>query len=91
MVERAAAREPREHPLVTASRLHFDLLTIHPFVDGNGRSARLLQNLYLIREGFAPILIGPQEKSRYFDVLQRGQIAVQAWVTHRSSWPIWLS
>jgi Fic family protein len=65
-----------EHPVVTASVLHFDLLTIHPFVDGNGRTARLLQNLYLIREGFVPVLIGPEEKSRYFDVLQRAQIAV---------------
>lgn len=76
MIERAAAREADEHPLVTASRLHFELLTIHPFVDGNGRTARLLQNLYLIREGFVPILIGPEEKSRYFDIVQRGQTAV---------------
>jgi Fic family protein len=65
-----------EHPVGTASVLHFDLLTVHPFVDGNGRTARLLQNLYLIREGFVPVLIGPEEKSRYFDVLQRSQIAV---------------
>jgi Fic family protein len=70
----AAARD--SHALVAASRLHFDLLTIHPFVDGNGRTARLLENLYLIREGFVPILIGPEEKARYFDVLQRAQIAV---------------
>ena len=32
---------------------------------------RLLENLHLIREGFAPILIGPQEKPRYFEVLER--------------------
>jgi Fic family protein len=75
MIDRAAGAA-NEHPVVTASRLHFDLLTVHPFVDGNGRTARLLQNLYMIREGFVPILIGPQEKSRYFDVLQRAQIAV---------------
>jgi Fic family protein len=76
MLERLAADRKREHSVAVASRLHFALLTIHPFVDGNGRTARLLQNLYLIREGFVPILIGPDEKSRYFDVLQRGQIAV---------------
>lgn len=35
-----------------------------------------MQNLHLIREGFAPILIGPQEKPRYFDVLQHSQVAV---------------
>jgi Fic family protein len=76
MLERLAADRETAHPVAVASRLHFDLLTIHPFVDGNGRTARLLQNLCLIREGFVPVLIGPEEKSRYFDVLQRGQIAV---------------
>ena len=65
-----------EHPIRVASMLHFDLLTIHPFKDGNGRTARLLENLHLIREGFVPILIGPEEKPRYFDVLQRSQVAV---------------
>ena len=64
------------HPVRVASTLHFDLLTIHPFKDGNGRTARLLENLHLIREGFVPILIGPEEKPRYFDVLQRSQVAV---------------
>ncbi len=66
----------REHAVRVASTLHFDLLTIHPFKDGNGRTARLLQNLHLIREGFAPILIGAEEKPRYFDMLQRSQVAV---------------
>jgi Fic family protein len=76
MLERLAANRPAEHAVVAAAQLHFELLTIHPFVGGNGRTARLLQNLYLISAGFAPILIGPEEKARYFDVLQRGQIAV---------------
>ncbi len=65
-----------EHPVRVASVLHFDLLTVHPFKDGNGRTARLLENLHLIREGFAPILIGPQEKPRYFEVLERSQVAI---------------
>ena len=65
-----------KHPVAVAARLHFDLLTVHPFKDGNGRTARLLQNLYLIREGYVPILIGPQEKGAYFDVLQSAQIEV---------------
>lgn len=65
-----------EHPVRVASTLHFDLLTIHPFKDGNGRTARLLENLHLIREGFAPILIGPDEKPRYFGVLERSQVAI---------------
>jgi cell filamentation protein, protein adenylyltransferase len=44
--------------------------------DGNGRTACLLQNLALIREGYVPVLIGPEEKPRYFDVLQSAQVAV---------------
>ena len=70
------AESANKHPVAAASQLHFDLLTIHPFVDGNGRTARLLQNLHMIREGFVPVLIGPADKSKYFDVLQRSQIAV---------------
>lgn len=65
-----------EHPVACAAKLHFRLLTIHPFKDGNGRTARLLQNLALIRDGYVPVLIGPEEKPRYFDVLQKAQIAV---------------
>ena len=76
MLQRLAVDTETAHPVAAASQLHFDLLTIHPFVDGNGRTARLLQNLYLMREGFVPILIGPEEKPRYFEVLQRGQTAV---------------
>ncbi len=64
------------HAVDVASRLHFDLLTIHPFKDGNRRTSRLLHNLHLIREGYAPILIDPQEKAKYFDVLNAAQTAV---------------
>jgi Fic family protein len=72
----AAERSAGEHPISSAAKLHFRLLTIHPFKDGNGRTARLLQNLALIREGYVPVLIGPEEKPRYFDVLQSAQVAV---------------
>ncbi len=77
MVERCHADPVAgAHPVDVASRLHFDLLTIHPFKDGNGRTSRLLQNLHLIREGYAPILIDPQQKARYFDVLNASQTEV---------------
>jgi cell filamentation protein, protein adenylyltransferase len=72
----AGERSADEHPVSSAAKLHFRLLTIHPFKDGNGRTARLLQNLALIREGYVPVLIGPEEKPRYFDVLQSAQVAV---------------
>lgn len=64
------------HPVERAARAHFEMLTIHPFVDGNGRTARLLQNLLLIASGYVPILIPAVERPRYFDVLQQAQTAV---------------
>jgi Fic family protein len=64
-----------EHPVVVAAKLHFDLVHIHPFVDGNGRTARLLGNLELIRGGFAPILIEKEDRSDYFGVLERCHMA----------------
>jgi Fic family protein len=65
-----------EHPVVAASTLHFDLLTVHPFQDGNGRTARLLQNLHHIATGYAPVLIEPSEKANYLSVVQKTQIAI---------------
>jgi Fic family protein len=44
------------HPVLIASYLHDELVKIHPFIDGNGRTSRLLMNLYLISKGY-PITI----------------------------------
>ncbi len=49
----------REHPIIIAAEAHLELVTIHPFVDGNGRTARLLMNLLLIQEGYPPTIIRP--------------------------------
>jgi Fic family protein len=75
-LERFALSTRTEHPVVAASTLHFDLLTVHPFQDGNGRTARLLQNLHHIATGYAPVLIDPSEKANYLSVVQKAQIAV---------------
>ncbi|HEV3157208.1 MAG TPA: Fic family protein [Candidatus Baltobacteraceae bacterium] len=60
-----------DHPVVTAAKLHFNLVRVHPFADGNGRTARLLGNLELIRMGFAPILIEKEDRKTYFNILER--------------------
>jgi len=46
---------------------HLSFENIHPFVDGNGRIGRVLNNYLLIREGFVPINIKFTERSRYYD------------------------
>lgn len=53
------------HPVVKASILHADFVKIHPFIDGNGRTARLLMNLELMRNGY-PIAIIPKEIRAYY-------------------------
>ncbi len=58
-----------------AFEAHFRLTAIHPFGDGNGRTARLLMNLLLIREGYPPIAVRPEDRKSYLDALERGSLA----------------
>ena len=81
-------RPPRLPTLIKAALLHYQFLTIHPFIDGNGRIGRMLVLLYLYREGLlsVPLLyISPYLEDRrreYSDRLQavreRGEI--QEWI-----------
>lgn len=57
----------------TAFEAHYRLVTIHPFSDGNGRTARLLMNLLLFRAGYPPVVIAPEERVAYLDALQSRQ------------------
>jgi Fic family protein len=52
---------------------HRGLVDIHPFDDGNGRTARLLMNLILLRGGFPPVAVRPQDRPAYVAALQRHQ------------------
>jgi Fic family protein len=52
---------------------HRRLVDIHPFNDGSGRTARLLMNLILIRGGYPPVAVGPQDRPRYAAALQQAQ------------------
>jgi Fic family protein len=54
---------------------HFRLTAIHPFGDGNGRTARLLMNLLLIRGGYPPLAIRPEDRKVYLDCLERASLA----------------
>jgi Fic family protein len=60
------------HPLMGAAWLHHAFTTIHPFQDGNGRVARLLSSLILIKHGLFPFTVPREEaKARYIDALEQ--------------------
>lgn len=50
--------------------LHHRFVAIHPFADGNGRVARLLSNLYLIRHGYPPIVLDQKNRQQYYRALR---------------------
>lgn len=56
-------------PVVQAALAHHRLAAIHPFVDGNGRTARLLMNLLLLRAGYPPTIIQRENRAQYYRVL----------------------
>jgi Fic family protein len=57
--------------LVLAVILHHRFVWIHPFFDGNGRSGRLLLNLFLLRKGFPPAVILKDDRKKYYDALKK--------------------
>ncbi len=59
------------HPIIQAALLHGELVKIHPFVDGNGRTSRLLMNLDLMNHGFNPIIIKKENRLEYYEVLDK--------------------
>ncbi len=63
-----------DHPVVLAADLHFGIVHVHPFKDGNGRTARLAMNLHLLQRDYPPLAIMPQEKPVYIDALERAHL-----------------
>ena len=62
---------------------HFRLTAIHPFADGNGRTARLLMNLLLIRGGYVPMAVRPEDRKTYLDALEHASLADDQAPFHR--------
>lgn len=62
-------RKEAKHPLIIACDFHLGYVAIHPFFDGNGRTARILFNTILIACGFPPIIINDTEKDNYYRIL----------------------
>ncbi len=62
------------HPVTQASEAHYHLVSIHPFIDGNGRTARLLMNHILMLHGYPPAVIGPSDRITYINSLEEAQL-----------------
>lgn len=61
-----AERRKAMHPVERIARFHLEFECIHPFVDGNGRTGRLIANLGLIREGYPPINVKFADRKAYY-------------------------
>ena len=59
------------HPIKKAAFIHYELVRIHPFLDGNGRVSRLITNLYLMKMGYPPIILKKEDRQKYYQVLKR--------------------
>ena len=61
------------YPVVLASEAHYRFVSIHPFIDGNGRTARLLMNLILLQSGYPPAVIKMTNRAEYILSIEKAQ------------------
>lgn len=66
-------RNDSNPPCLKAAWAHLRLVSIHPFVDGNGRTARLLMNLILLQSGYPPAVIRKRDRLKYLQLLEAAQ------------------
>ncbi|MYC14686.1 MAG: Fic family protein [Gemmatimonadetes bacterium] len=60
-----------EHPIVIATTFHYRFIRIHPFDDGNGRMARLLMNMILVKHGYTVAVVPVEERGQYIGMLEQ--------------------
>ena len=63
------------HPVERAAELHTRFVKIHPFVDGNGRTGRLLLNFELMKAGYPPAIIRKEDRLAYYDALDKACVS----------------
>lgn len=59
------------HPIIRATLLHGELVKIHPFIDGNGRTSRLIMNLALMKNEYVPVIITKENRLKYYETLDK--------------------
>ena len=62
-----------ENEPLTAIMAHLKFVSIHPFTDGNGRTARLLMNAILLQYGYVPIIVRPTDRKKYLSAIEAYQ------------------
>ena len=67
-------QEQELHPVDLAAQVHYRFVSIHPFIDGNGRTTRLLMNLVLMMSGYPPAIIHKEDREKYFASLEKAQM-----------------
>jgi Fic family protein len=65
--------EKNEHPVIVAAEAHTRFVTIHPFIDGNGRTGRLIMNLILLQNGYVPVIIKNDKRVNYLNAIELWQ------------------
>ena len=68
------------HAIERAAKVHADFVGIHPFIDGNGRTSRLLMNLELMKAGYPPCVIKVENRLAYYEALDQ-------WMAHGKTEP----
>ena len=58
------------NPIELAAYTHAEFVKIHPFIDGNGRTSRMLMNYQLMKNGYLPVSIAKENRLEYFDALE---------------------
>lgn len=59
------------HPIIKAAIIHGELVKIHPFIDGNGRTSRLVMNLSLMNSEYLPVIIKKENRLEYYNALDK--------------------
>lgn len=67
---RERENDPDINPILLAAEFHYKFIRIHPFDDGNGRTARILMNFILMKFNFPPVVIKTADKPNYLSALQ---------------------